>query len=352
MPDSSVFLRHEWFDAAWQWARADSQLYIIVIQQGDSLIGAAPLIARRNSEASGLRTLTFLAIPDTQVCDIVADPDLRAQVLQLVLDELGRRDDWDLVELSHLAPTTAQDIASLAKAAGRPAVVLDQGSNPGVHLRGTWNEYYGRRSRRLKKGNNLVANKLKKGGHQFRLDHLTKERLQQSADTAQWLDDIVAISAHSWKRHTGLSLDFPGPNAFIRRLSELALAQGWLSVWRFEIDGRALAMEYQLIYDGSIHALRSDFDDSAADLSPGTYLNWKMLEQLFETDNTRYLMGPGDNAYKLRWAEEFDPVKRVMIYADTSRGRWRALLDLRLRPCARWIRDRLLAFKPSNKEKS
>ncbi len=61
-------------------------------------------------------------------------------------------------------------------------------------------------------------------------------------------------------------------------------------------------------------------------------------------------MGPGDNAYKLRWAEEFELVQRVMIYASTMRGRWQALRDLRLRPAARWVRDKALAFKCSNKE--
>ncbi len=352
MPDGSVFLRHEWFDAAWEWVRADAQLYLIAVYLSDSLAGIAPLVLYPGKKGSPVRKLTFLAVPDTQVCDILAVPEHRSLVLGHVWSELRKRNDWDRLELTHLSPTAADELGALARDAGRPYAIHDQGNNPGVALRGTWEQYYGRRTRRLKKGNNLIANKLKKGGHRFQLDHLTPARLRELGETTAFLDDIVTISAHSWKRHTGLSLDFPGPRAFIERLSELALAQGWLSVWRLEIDGRALAMEYQLEYDGTIHALRSDYDDSAGELSPGTYLNWKMLEQLFESGYVRYLMGPGDNAYKLRWAEEFDPVMRIVMYANTARGRWQAWLDLRLRPLARHVRDRFQAIKKLHKEAS
>ncbi len=173
MPNRSVFLRHEWFDAAWQWASTDSQLYIIAIHESDSLIGIAPLIMRIAADDSKLRTLSFLTVPDTQSCDILAEPKRRGEVIRLVLRELGRRGDWDVLNLSYLTPSTAEEVSILAKAAGRPSMVIDQGANPGIKLQGTWNEYYGRRSRRLKKGNNLIVNKLKKGGHEFQLEHFT-----------------------------------------------------------------------------------------------------------------------------------------------------------------------------------
>ena len=350
IPAASVFLRHEWFDAAWRWASADAELYIIALLQGDRLVGAAPLVLRQQSGRFAHRRLSFLTVPDTQLCDVIAEPALRTEVLTALLDALQRRADWDVLDLSYLTADAAEEIADLARSRGRPTAVLDQGNNPAITLAGTWEQYYGRRSRRLKKGNNLIANKLKKSSHQFGLEHRTGSQLQEEQATARLMEEVIAISARSWKRDTGLSLDFPGPNAFIRRLSELAVRNGWLSVWRFEVDGQAVAMEYQLHYNGRIHALRSDFDGTAAELSPGTYLNWKMLEQLFETDDRRYLMGPGDNAYKLRWAEEFDPVKRVMIYGNTWRARGKALFDLRLRALLRRARDRWQARQYSTKE--
>lgn len=348
IPGASVFLRHEWFDAAWRWCRTEATLYIVVLYDGDRLVGAAPMVLRQAATRPRHRRLTFLTVPDTQSCDLLAEPELRPAVIDALMTTLEQRRDWDVLELAYLNPEAAQEIAAYAQRKGRSVTLRDQGTNPGMELTGTWQEYYARRSRRLKKGNNLIANKLTKGGHDVQLERCSGDPTGQ--ETMQLVEDAVAVSARSWKRQTGLSLDFPGPNAFIRRLSELAARNGWLSIWRLRVDGRTLAMEYQLSFGGRIHALRSDFDDSASELSPGTYLNWKMLEQLFETGNRQYLMGPGENAYKLRWAEAFDPVKRVVIYGNTARGRLQSLLDLRLRPALRWARNQWRARTPSNKE--
>lgn len=350
IPDSSVFLRHEWFDAAWRWAGMDAELYIIALLEGDRLMGVAPLILRASTGSPRHRRLSFLTVPDTQTCDILADPARRTEVLAAIFRTLNDRRDWDVLELAYLNPGSAEELAAQARAQGRSCTVSEQGTNPGIALEGTWESYYSRRSRRLKKGNNLIANKLKKGGHRFALAQFCGPRLRDDAERSDLIDQVVAVSANSWKRKTGLSLDFPGPNAFIRRLSELAATQGWLSVWRLEVDGRALATEYQLNYNGHVHALRSDFVDDAAELSPGTYLNWKMLESMFESSGRRYLMGPGDNAYKLRWAEEFDPVARVVIYGTTARASWLALLDVRIRPAVRVLRARWTTRRSSDKE--
>lgn len=353
MPDSSVFLRHEWFDAAWQWAREDSELYIIAIRDGDRIIGIAPLIRRRIAARLPYDKLLFLTVPDTQVCDILAEPQRRPKILAAILHTLQQfRKEWDVLELAYLTPTAAAEFVLAAEKSGHAVARVSQGNNPGLSLTDTWEQYYARRSRRLKKGNNLIANKLRKGNHQFLLDHQSGGDLRTTDSVTRLMNQIIAVSAVSWKRKLGLSLDFPGPNAFIRRLFQLAVDNDWLSVWRLEIDGETMAMEFQLRYKGSIHALRSDFDERAGDLSPGTFLNWKMLEQLFDGANRRYLMGPGENAYKLRWAEEFDPIERLTVFNNTKRGRLQALLDLRIRPWLRRTRDRWQASRTAEKEKS
>ena len=151
------------------------------------------------------------------------------------------------------------------------------------------------------------------------------------------LATVTELSSKSWKNSTGLTLDNPGPSAFISRLTGHAHKQGWLSVWLLKFDDTPVAMEYQLVYDGVISALRSDYDPAYEKLSPGTYLNWKMLEQLFNEDYGYYSMGPGGNTYKFRWAEEFPDQYRMTLYNRTWRGRLLGLLELKLRPMKRTI---------------
>jgi len=55
--------------------------------------------------------------------------------------------------------------------------------------------------------------------------------------------------------------------------------------------------------------------------SPGSYLFRSLLEALFERGLSRYYMGPGENAYKLRWTEQAEPTQRAIVYNRTLRGR-------------------------------
>jgi CelD/BcsL family acetyltransferase involved in cellulose biosynthesis len=105
------------------------------------------------------------------------------------------------------------------------------------------------------------------------------------------------------------------------------MQKGWFSVWTLRLNGRLLATEYQLIHDGNVHALRADFDIDCLDMSPGSHLGHQLLERLFGNGLRRYCMGPGENAYKLRWSSEGDRLSQLLVYGRTLRGR-----------CA-WLRD-------------
>jgi hypothetical protein len=168
-----------------------------------------------------------------------------------------------------------------------------RGGNPCIALEGAWSDYYNARSRSLKKSVNLASNRLHKAGA-IRIEWITSGQVEQ-ARFEQALDAAIGISGRSWKRETGNALDQPGPRAFIQALSQAAFRRGWASIWLLFIDERPLAMEYQLIHDGTVHALRADFDADCTDISPGAHLARHLLERLFGRGWHRYYLGPGDN---------------------------------------------------------
>jgi len=338
----TLFLSHGWLDAAWQWRTLSASLFVLCCERDGELVGALPLV-RDQAIAGGEpgRTLEFLAVPDTQCCDVLATAGDAALVANTFADELLRRQaDWDVLRLRYL-PAGAIGVtifaAALAERGLRSDLRLAAG-NPFIALDAPWNAYYASRSRRLKKATNLAANRLAKAGAvEVRwLAPGTGDR----AEVDRVLDDITRISAHSWKSGTGNSLDRPGPQAFIRRLSYHAHDLGWLSIWRLLLDDKPIAMEYQLVGDANVYALRSDFDGNYESLSPGSHLNRCMLESLFQRGLRSYLMGPGDNVYKYRWADETQPVHAMTVYARSLKGRALAAWELALKPTARRVRDR------------
>lgn len=338
-----VFLSHEWFSAAWAWRRLDSDLMVLAVRDGDLLIGLLPLVRSRSGKSLG-RRLGWLAVPDTQVCDLLAVDGRQAEAADAIAHALANRRDWNTLHLDYLDPsgsTVALLLPRLARG-GLAVCVREGGRNPYVELGGGWKAFYDTRSRSLKKANNLAANRLKKAGDVS--IHLEGTAEAGSAQSAQWRDAVdttIEVSARSWKQSTGNSLDQPGPQAFIRTLSESAAARGWLSIWLLRLNGKPMAAEYQLVAGGNVHALRADFDAECVELSPGSHLFRTLLESLFDKGLSRYYMGPGENPYKLRWTDLGKPVSQAVVYNRTIGGRIAWLRDEFAIPLARRLRSRL-----------
>lgn len=339
----SPFLSHEWFDAAWQWRPDHAQLHVLCCMRGDALVGVLPL-TREFSSSAGVagRILGSLTVPDTQIYDVVAAEVDRSAVASAIAEELVRQQgQWDAIVLHHL-PAQAIALTDLQLALhsrGLRSDVQPGPPNPWIALDSSWDAYYASRSRRLKKAMNLAINRLSRAG-------LVECRWLEPgrgdiAEAERRIDQAIAISGRSWKKRTGNSLDHAGPQAFIRRLSQHAHRMGWLSIWTLTLNEQPIAMEYQLIDGGSVFALRSDFDAEYDSLSPGSYLGRHMLASLFGRGLHRYLMGPGENLYKYRWADHADPVAAMTIYGRSWRGHWLAARDLVLKPAARRCRDAL-----------
>lgn len=345
-----MFLRHEWFDAAWAWRKSDARLAILCIREQNQLVGIAPLIVESARLARlPLRRLALLTVPDTQFADILLAPDHKGPAAAAIAAAIAARPGWDALTLTHL-PENAEATRSLLPAlrsAGIAATCKPFGENPLIDLSGEWEAFYATRGRRLKKSNNLTANRIKKVGKP------EIEWLHGRADPVlvqSWQAELIRVSAASWKETTGLTLDNPGPQAFATRLLAHAGECGWLSLWRLTLDGVTVATEFQLDYDGDCFALRADYDQTQRELSVGSYLNWKLLEQMFATNLKRYYLGPGGNAYKARWTETAEPLEQLVAFNRNWRGWLARLIEGFLRPLARRIRARLRAKQQQEQE--
>lgn len=341
-----LFLQHEWFDAAWAWRKHDASLFVLLAWGGDRLAGVFPLISVR--EKRGLLTLRrveLLTVPDTQLCDLIAAPWERSAVSAAFCRELDqRRNEWDVLVLRYLGEDAAAltDVRAALTAQRYTYIVQPQDRNLFVPLANSWESYYGTRTRSLKKANNLAANRLKKAGA-ITVDRITADKCGEPTIRAA-LKQAVDISRRSWKQETGNSLDRPGPGSFIQTLTAHAARRGWLSLWLLSMDGKPIAMEYQLLDAGNVYALRADFDAACEEISPGSHLMRTLLESLFSVGLRRYYMGPGQNAYKTRWTDEGDALHQLVAYGRTWRGQLLRLSENVLKPFARSLRD-VLTFR-------
>ena len=333
---SSVFLSHEWFESAWQWRQLSARLHLLCYYHDGELSAICPLVQAREGRT---RVLEFLSVPDTQLCDLIVQPERHAGAIETFVVELARRRrQWDVLRLRYLPPDAIAISGLLPGLQQHGFRAQHHGAtpNPFVALDASWETYYAIRSRSLKKANNLATSRLKKAGK------VVVEQLAANAAGAADVDRVVAqaiaVSSRSWKGRTENSLDHAGPQAFIRMLSRRAHERGWLSIWLLHLDGEPVAMEYHLVADGDVYALRSDFDKRCEHISPGSYLFRHLLERLFAQALRRYLMGPGQNRYKYRWTKQAEPVLEGVAFSRTPKGRVLGAWTLDLKPALRRIR--------------
>lgn len=337
----SVFLRHAWADAAWAWRGQEGEPLVAVARREGKIIGIAPLLLQK--APPGKPELSWLSVPDTQEADLICAPDDREAVAGALADWLTTTDiRWSRLSLAPLPADSPSFpvLRAALEARGVPTMIRGAGVNGSIDLTPGWESFYRSRSRRLKKGNNLIANRLQRAGT------VEVSRLTGEAITPEIQEIIRELSAESWKQITRVTFDQPGPGAFLDTLIEHGRAGDWLVVWLLTLDGDPLASELHLEHGGRAHALRADYTERAADLSPGSYLNWKIIERLFESGLSRYELGPGENPYKQRWTNDGLELAAIEAWPATSIGRLKALWHRRLRPGLAGLKSRWRRLVP------
>jgi len=350
--ESPIFLCHGWFDAAWRWHAKSASLHILAYFEGTELKAILPLVRQTwRIGTQRIRALEFLSVPDAQHCDVVVAHASRAVAARAFVEELAARHrEWDVLRLGYLHDDSVASTELRSEFGGRGfrSAVCATNPNPFVCLDSTWSCYYDTRTRRLKKASNLAANRVERAGP-VRIEWLSPGS-GNAEDVDRVIKTIVGISARSWKAKTGNSLDQSGPQQLIRRLSAAAHERGWLSVWILYLRDLPVAMEYQLVAEGNVYALRSDFDARYQEISPGSHLNRVALEQLFGQGLKRYYMGPGANAYKYRWCDQAISMHKLEVFSHSIWGRLLASWETGVKPVAKRIRDRFSSGGTADRE--
>jgi CelD/BcsL family acetyltransferase involved in cellulose biosynthesis len=336
---NTPFMSHDWFSCCWLAAEKDSCSEIAVVQDaGGERVGFVPLRHRR-THLHGLpvRRLTLMEAPDTPFNDVLAAGDVRL-VIRALLGHLEDRSDWDVLELRRLpiaSPTLKALQAELdGRLRWRQVGTL---ASPYLAIDGTWEAYYEARSQRFKKTVRNSQNRLE------RLGAVSIEEHRSVDVNGELFAEMIDLTARSWKAEHGVAIaTMPRMREFFQELTRCASIRGWLSLWLLRLDGRLIAMEYQLQAGGVVNALRADYDMAHAAASPGSVLSFVIARTLFQRGGIQeYDMGPGLNEYKLRWATGSRETVDLEVYRRGVYPRLLHVLETTIVPTARRLREAL-----------
>jgi len=337
--DGPPFTRPAWFRCCGEGYGEHRQRLTLTVREHGRLLAVAPLW-RSTLRERGLpcRRLEFVSSPDSPRVDLVVDPQRRQQTLDaLIRHVLRERRDWDVTELARWpsdSPNLEASRRLLARAGGR-FLVARSSLIPYVVVEGGWEGFLRTRSQKFRKTARNVANRVQRLGG-------VEVCLYESDPDGRILDEFVALSERSWKYERGVALaSREGASRFFRALTPVAGQRGWLLAWVLRKDGRAIATEYALRHDGTVYALRADFDQDFHEYSPGAYLQNRILEHVFDGGYREYNSGPGASAYKLHAADWTHENLVLRLFNRTPVGHALWILEGRVLPFLRRARRRV-----------
>ena len=339
----SVYLTHEWLASWWRSFAKAGDLLVILAKDEGRIIGAAPLMSL-NGRFRGLpiRKVAFMGDANWTVGDFIISEN-REKVIEEMVERLYH-EAWDLIDLQGIPDDSANlpVLEEKLKARGARFTVDPASVYPVLKTDMPWEEYYGGRSVRFKKA---IRNKLNRIG---RAGDVTVRKYSSVEEVSGALPVIFGIGLKGWKHTIKGSIASTEENrAFYTALSEAMSAKGGLDIWVLRLNGEAIAFEYHLRYNNRIYGLTADFDESFRDLSPGSVLDFHIVEHLFRNERCEYDMGSGASFYKEHWTGDGRRCSRLSFYRGRLYGRMLLFVESCLVPLARGVRGRLRKAKGS-----
>jgi CelD/BcsL family acetyltransferase involved in cellulose biosynthesis len=325
--DGSPFLRPGWI-LPWLEAFGTGAPEAITVRREGELVGLLPMQRR----GGRLRSVANWHSP--VFGPLVLDDAARDAVLDQLFGA-GRSS----VELSLLDDELLASIGDSARGAGRRVVKRTIASCPVVEMGDCFEEYERglsrNRRRSLRRGRRCLE---AEGDLTFDI-HTGLDGLDGA------LEELFAVELSGWKGRRGTAIASNGnTRGFYSDVAHWAAARGWLRLAALRVDGRAIACDYSIAFDGTWFSLKSGYDEDYRRFGPGALLLREELRHCFEQGVTSLELLGTEDAFKLSWTERSSERARLHAFDRSVAGlaHW-SLVTGRdgLRPALHWLRSRV-----------
>jgi CelD/BcsL family acetyltransferase involved in cellulose biosynthesis len=163
--------------------------------------------------------------------------------------------------------------------------------------------------------------------------------LRPDEDPAPWIGEFLALEAAGWKGARGVAAaQHPAESAYVVEMATLAHARGRLMMMALRLDGRPIALKYNLLAGDGSFAFKITFDESYSRYSPGVLLELDNVHRLHEMESVRWMdscAAPNRFMINHLW-----PDRREMQTVFFSTGRTLPSLVLAVVPLFQFLRMR------------
>jgi CelD/BcsL family acetyltransferase involved in cellulose biosynthesis len=344
-PDASVFQSFRWQFRWWETYGAGRRLRLVLMRDGDRLLGIAPCYVESVSKLPGLRleTLRFVGLGgDTMPDDLgfllePAAKPLAAALAAYVLDEVAAGVDvFEFGSIGSAAPELAA-LEAAARARGLRVEAEVESEISYIDLPGTVAAYLdslsANRRWKVRRARSRLGQELA----------YTFGRVESTEDLPRRIDDLVALHRSRWEgRAAEYGFRTPTYLAFHRAVMHDLLARDALRLFYIEVASRPIAMNYCYRWRDGYYFFQAGLDPAFEKYRVGEVLMVHAIETAIAEGCKVFDMLRGDHAYKKSLARQ---QRRTMALAFFRRGPCVRLYEA-VRAVNRWLRRRIL--KPTD----
>lgn len=334
----SISMTHEWLCCWWEAFGNDGNMCVLLLKEGDNLLGAAPLsLSRHRFRGLPANILTLMEnghTPDAFMLFDGAAPDMGVCILEFLREN---RNEWDVLKLNRLPELWVKStrFEEWLRGAGFLGIRISSFSSPYIDVTGDWDTYYAGRSKKFRKVMRNKLNRVERDGS------ITIERISEAQTIKNLLDEVFAVSARSWKATHGRSIpDDPHVETFYRRLTDIMGEKESIDLWLMRRGDEAIAFEYHLRHSGITYPIRADFVDAYSHLSPGSVLEYHIINSLFDNNEVHGYNSCGDTyEYLMKWATEVHERVGFFVFSPKAYSKNLFLVESKMVPFAKKVRD-------------
>ena len=327
-----------WISRWWARLGANRALRVLVAEDGNQIVGIAPLYVEIIFKQSLLpvKVCSFIGDGLSDYGCLLADGD-RTAVFAAFLNHLVKSSDWHELQL-HNIPDVTGDVERLLKISrqlGFRSNSDDCESNRCFFIRteGSFAAYSESRGRNLRHD---VAKRQRRlveaGGYEV--------KFTRDMPFAAFLDEAAALHIKRQRDVGRVSFfEIEHEGEFVRETLAAYHDRGWVEYVGMKIDDRIVAYRLGFRYGGVVYDWNTGFDPAYNTFSVGKVLLYQWLEDLFLRDDvSEFNFMRGESDFKRSFATEFrlnqdfsvrhprSLYARAVTLAETT---WRATKALR-----------------------
>ena len=314
----SVFLTWEWLNAWWTLLGGDRDLQVIVVWDGDELVGLAPL-ARTRRMLPWLSRLEFLGTggAGSDYLDVVVRHGYEDASAQAIADALVS--SKQALHFDHLPSDSVVASALVHRIAARSWTSLQNaaGTCPYILLAGhSWDSYL------------ASIGAAHRANFRRRLRALDRQgavrfaRVSNEAERREVLQTLMSLHNRRWDIRGG-STAFPTPacRAFHYGVTRRMLERGWLRLYALRLNDVITAATYCFSYNGRFYFYQGAFDDRFQQHSVGMVAMGLTIRAAIEEGAREFDMLYGVESYKWLWARHARSLHRIELFPPDTVGR-------------------------------